>query len=233
MTMINKLLVGSTGLAMLAGVASPAAAQYGAPQYGNPSQNVVGAIINSVLGGGRYGSYGQGVNRMAVDQCARAAEARVNGNAYGNGAYGQQGYGYQGNDPRYNQGQGYSQGGARVVAVTGVERRSSGLQVTGLIDSNRGYENRGYGSPNYQGQPYPNQGYGDPRYQQGYPQGVDPRYSQQGYPQGGDPRYGGWNNQGYANAGQVAELRFNCRVNRSGQITRLTINNNSQYRRAY
>lgn len=222
MTMINKLLVGSAGLAMIAGAAAPAAAQYYPPS--NNQGGVVGTIIESILGGGRYGAYGRGNDRMAVDQCARAAEARVSASAYGNrgygqGAYGQGGYGYP-SDPRYGQGYGHEMG-ARVVAVTGVERRSNGLRVTGLIDTNMGHDGRGYGARDYQGQAYPNQGYGDPR------------YPSNAYPQGVDPRYGGWNNQGYANAAHFAELRFNCRVDYRGQITRLNIERNNLVRRGY
>jgi len=224
MNIINKLLVGSAGLAMVAGMAAPAAAQYGyPPQDGTTNGNsVVGAIINSVLGGGRYGAYGQGNDRTAVDQCARAAEVRVSSDsryAYGQSGYGQGSYGYQ-NDPRYSQGY-RSATTARVVAVTGVQRRSSGLKVTGLIDTNNGYGDRGYQGQNYQGQPYPNQAYGDPRYQGQYPN------------QGVDPRYGGWNNQGYANAAQYAELKFNCRVDYRGQITRLNIERNDMVGRGY
>lgn len=198
MNILSKMMVGSAGLAMIAGAAAPAAAQY-YPQYGNQnSGGVVGSIINNVLGGGRYGSYGQGNDRMAVDQCARAAEARVSGDrrygAYGQGQYGQ---GY--NNNRSN---------ARVVAVTQVTRNNQGLRVAGLIDTGR----------NYSGQGYANQGYGN-------------QYPQQGYNQGVDPRFGGWNNQGYANAGQYAELRFNCRVDFRGQVTRLNIENNSGFRR--
>lgn len=216
MNILNKLLVGSAGLAMIAGAAAPAAAQY-YPQYGNQnSGGTVGAIINNVIGGGRYGNYGQGNDRMAVDQCARAAEARVSSDrrysAYGQNQYqGQYGQGY--NNNRSN---------ARVVAVTQVSRSNYGLRVAGLIDTgrnfNRGYDNRGSDN-GYQGQSYPNQGYGDPR------------YPSQGYGQGVDPRFGGWNNQGYANAGQYAELRFNCRVDFRGQVTRLNIENNTEFRR--
>lgn len=224
MNMLRTLMVGSTGLAMLAATA-PAAAQYGNP-YGNQGYgsggNVVGQIINNVLGGGRYGTYGRGNDRIAVDQCARAAEVRANG--YGQAGYGQppygQAYGYPGNDPRYGQSpygqQAYGQqGAARVVAVTNVERRSNMTRVTGLIDTGNAYGQRGYGNA------YPGQVVNDPR------------YPQQPYGQGGDPRYGGWNNQGYANAAQVAELRFNCRVDARGQISRLTIERNNQYRRNY
>ena len=233
MNMFHKLMVGSAGLAMIAGAAAPAAAQgYGYPnqQYGNQGGGVVGQIINNVLGGGRYGSYGQGNDRMAVDQCARAAEARVSGNR-NYGPYGQSQYGQGYNDNRSN---------ARVVAITQVTRANNGLRVMGLIDTGRNWRNQGqgYGNQGY-GNQYPSQGYNDPRYpQQGYndprypQQGYnDPRYPQQGYNQGVDPRFGGWNNQGYVNAGQYAELRFNCRVNFRGQVTRLNVERNNNFRR--
>ena len=231
MTMLHKMMVGSAGLAMLAGAAAPVAAQnYGYPQYGQQYGNqnqggVVGAIINGVLGGGRYGTYGQGNDRMAVDQCARAAEASVNRDrrygAYGQGQYGQYGQGQYGQG-QYGQGYGYNRSNARVVAVTQVTRSNNGLRVAGLIDTGRNYRGQGYG----------NQGYGNQYPQQGYPQqGYDPRYPQQGYNQGIDPRFGGWNNQGYANAGQYAELRFNCRVDYRGQVTRLNIERNNNFRR--
>jgi hypothetical protein len=202
---LSTILTGAAGLAMIVGAAAPAAAQYNQP---NNNGGVVGAVINSVLGGGRYGAYGQGNDRIAVDQCARAAEARVSsdfragrygaynqgyGN-YGNQAYGNQGYG---NQP-YGTNQAYAQ--ARVVGITGVERRSNGLKVSGLLESGSGYpgayNNQGYGN-----QPYGNQGY-------------DPRYGNQGY-----------GNQGY-NA-QSADLRFSCRVDYRGRITSLDIKRNN------
>ncbi|MES2905220.1 MAG: hypothetical protein V4696_13625 [Pseudomonadota bacterium] len=206
MNMFHKMMVGSASLAMLAGAAAPAAAQqYGYPQYdnqyGNQNGGVVGQIINQVLGGGRYGSYGQGNDRMAVDQCARAAEARVSGDRnyrpYGQSQYGQ---GY--NNNRSN---------ARVVAVTQVTRANNGLRVTGLIDTGRNWRGQGQN------------GYGNP--------GYDNQYPQQGYNQGIDPRFGGFGNQGYANAAQYAELRFNCRVDFRGQVTRLNVERNTGFRR--
>ena len=216
MTIFARILTGAAGIAMVAGASAPAAAQY-APNYGyNNGGTTIGAVINSVLGGGRYGAYGQGNDRVAVDQCARAAEARVsrdyrnnNYGAYANGNmdphYGNQGYNPQ--SYAYNSG---SQ--ARVLGITQVERRSNGLKVSGVMSSgmgNRGYGNQGYG--------YGNQGY-DPRYanQQGY----DPRYAnQQGYA-----------NQGYANNGQVADLRFSCRVDYRGYVTNIDIRRNEASR---
>ena len=62
-----------------------------APGYGYNNGGVVGAIVNSVLGGGgQYGygtqyGYGAGNDRYAVDQCNRAVSARLGGN-YGYGS---------------------------------------------------------------------------------------------------------------------------------------------------
>ncbi|WP_309662241.1 hypothetical protein [Sphingomonas sp.] len=221
MTIFKTILIGSAGLAMVAGAAAPAAAQY-APNYGyNNGGTTIGAVINSVLGGGRYGAYGQGNDRIAVDQCARAAEARVSRDYRnsGSGVYAQgntfPGQGYPGYNPQayaYNSG---SQ--ARVVGITAVERRSNGLKVSGVIDSgmHRGYGNQGYG--------YTNQGY-DPRY--GY-QGYDPRYGNQGN------TFPGYGNQAYANSAQFADLRFSCRVDYRGYVSNVDIRRNVADRRGY
>src|SRR5262245_34843468 len=87
-----KLLAGAAGLATLAGLASPAAAQYPGYGYGNGyNNNPVGQIVSQIFGYGRYpyGNYGynQGYNNQsaAIDQCARAVEAQLNGY---NGYYG-------------------------------------------------------------------------------------------------------------------------------------------------
>ena len=128
MSVLRKLLTGAAGLAAIAGFASPAAAQY-YPNYGYGYNNgVVGAIVNSVLGGG-YGNYG-GNDRYAVDQCSRAVEARLGGGYRGYGGYG------------YNNGY-----GGRVVGITRVERRNSGIRVRGVATSGMrsGY---GYGYNN-------------------------------------------------------------------------------------
>jgi len=160
MSTFTSILSGVAGLAIIAG-ATPATAQY-APNggYNNGYNNggVVGAVINSVLGGGRYGAYGQGADRNAVDQCARAAEARVSADYRNgrddNGGYGNGGYGNHG----YNQAN-----VARVVGITGVERKTSGLKVSGLINS--GWrQNVAYGNQAYGNQGYGNQGYGNPNY---------------------------------------------------------------------
>ena len=161
MTKLGKILIGAAGVAIVAGLAVPAAAQPYPPQpyppgYGNSGS--VGQVIDQVLGGGRYGAYGQGPDRFAVDQCARAAEARVNGRG-GYGAYGyNQGYGQEtyGNYPNS-----YRPGNARVIGITKVERRSNGLKVFGVIAS--GYRGGpGYGAPGYGAPGYGAPGYGTP-----------------------------------------------------------------------
>lgn len=153
MTNFKTITIGAATLGLTLAVATPAAAQY-YPQQGGGG--VIGAIVNAVTGGygqypqGNYG-YGQVSQRGLVQQCAAAAEQRLNGGyrgqgygAYNGNGYGQQGYGYQG------------QGGARVVGITSVERRSNGgLRVRGVASSGA-YAQQGY---------YGQQGYG---YQQGY-----------------------------------------------------------------
>lgn len=166
----TKILTGAAGLAALVGFATPAAAQYypGYPGtgYGN---NPVGTIINSILGYGRYpygnygynqydnqygGQYGSqyGYNQnMAVDQCARAVEARIGGYR-GNGYYG---YGNAPYGNPYGGGYGYNNGyaGGRVQGITRVERKSYGLKVWGVASSGYngydGYGRRGYGTYGY------------------------------------------------------------------------------------
>lgn len=159
MSVKTKILAGAAGFAALVGFAAPAAAQYypgypGYPGYGYGNNNVVGGIINSILGYGRYpyGNYGYnqyGNQSMAIDQCARAVEARLGGHrggyyGYGNVPYG--GYGYN----QYGYGGGY---GGRVQGITRVERKSYGLKVWGVASSGyRGYDGygrRGYGSYGY------------------------------------------------------------------------------------
>ena len=163
MSALTKILTGAAGLAAAVGFASPAAAQYYPNQgYGYGNNNVLGQVVNNVLGYGRYpyGNYGYGQtnDRYAVDQCARTVEARLNGGGYGNyGGYGNSGYGgyNQGYGGYGNQGYGYNQhyGGGRVQGITRVERKSYGLKVYGVASSgNRGYDGynrRGYGNYGY------------------------------------------------------------------------------------
>ena len=151
MKAISLILAGGVGLAALAS-AAPAAAQYypGYPGYGYQNNNVVGQVLGQILGYGRYpyGNYGYqqyGGQSMAVDQCARAVEARLNGYrgcyyGYGNMPYGGQYGGQYGYNNQY--------GGGRVLGITRVEGKSYGLKVRGVASSGyQGYQ--GYGRPGY------------------------------------------------------------------------------------
>jgi len=163
MKALTMLLAGGAGFAALAS-AAPAAAQYypapPPPAYGYPGygygygqQNTVGQVLGQILGYGRYpyGNYGynQYANQsVAVDQCARAVEARLNG--YRGGYYG---YGNMGYNSRYGY-NGYNQGyGGRVQGITRVVGKSYGLKVHGVASSGyqgyQGYGQRGYGSYGY------------------------------------------------------------------------------------
>ena len=190
MKAVMKILAGGVGLAALAS-AAPAAAQY-YPGYGQP--NVIGQVINQVLSGG-YGGYG--INpQAAVQRCAAAVEQRINQryrsayNPYG-------GYGGYGG---YNNG--YAQGGARVLGVTSVERRSNnGLRVRGVATAN------------------------------GFATGYSPYggYGQGGYGQGGYVGYGGYGQGGYGGYApqQTAELSFKCNVDYRGYITDVDLDRNN------
>ncbi len=181
-----------------------------------------------------YGAYGQSTYRTSIDQCARAAEARINQGgpgSYGyNQGYGQQGYGQQqyggqyggqygqqGYDPRYSNGTTYTGGRARLVSITRVERRSSGLRISGLIDSgmggyaNNGFGNNGYGQDGVHGErtdPYANRD----------------RDGNQGYP-------GQSNAYGYATA--QGDIRFDCRVDYRGYVTSVNVSRSNRYRQSY
>lgn len=165
MSVKTKILAGAAGLAALVGFAAPAAAQY-YPGYGyGNNNNVVGSILGQVLGYGRYpygnygyqqgyGNQGYGNQNMAVDQCARAVEARVGGYrggyyGYGNVPYGGAQYGYGNPYGGYNQGY----GAGRVLGVTRVEQKSYGLKVRGVASSGyngyAGYGRSGYGNYGY------------------------------------------------------------------------------------
>lgn len=159
-----KMLTGVAGLTALVGLAAPAAAQgypYGYNQGYGYSNNggVLGAIVNQVLGYGRYpyGNYGYGLGgygrsqSVAVARCARAAEARLNGYGGYNSGYGgyYNGYGGYNNGYGYN-GYGYNGYGARVVGISRVDRKSYGYRVYGVATDRygQGYGYRGgYGSP--------------------------------------------------------------------------------------
>ena len=134
MKALKYILAGGAAVAALA-IATPASAQY-YPGYGYPGYgyggggNVIGQVLNQVLGGG-YGGYGYN-SQAAVNQCTAAVQARLGG---GYGGYGYSPYGYNG------------YGGGRVLGVSRIEPRSNGgLTVRGVASSgyNAGY---GYNSP--------------------------------------------------------------------------------------
>jgi len=230
MKAFTKILAGAAGLAAIA-VSAPAAAQYypgypgggGYPggSYGYPGTgggDVVGSILNSILGGRSYAQN----DRYAIEQCVRAVEYRINTRGLDNegGRYRQYGYGYG-----YNNGYANGYAGARVTSVTQVTPRSNGgVKVYGYATTgmNGAYGGR-YGGQ-YGGQyGYPNQDYGYPNQGNGYPN--------QGYP--GGPGYG-YGNQAY---GAQGDAQFNCSIDRSGRITDIDakrINNGAYgYRRYY
>jgi len=126
MRAFTKFLAGGVAIAALAG-AAPAAAQYypgyGYPGYGYGGGDVVGQVLNQVLGNG-YGNYGAN-SQVAVNQCAAAVQQRLGG-----------GYGYSQ----------YGYGGGRVLGISRVEPRSNGgLTVRGVATSGR-YGGYGYGA---------------------------------------------------------------------------------------
>ena len=161
---MNRIALTLAAAAAAGAIAAPALAQYPGqyppnyPQgYGQQGygQNPIQQVIDQLLGN-RYNVD----DRTAVSRCAAAVVAQAS-NQYRRPAYNQ---GYS----QYNQyGQPYGQQqyaqpygvGARVTAITNVERRNSGLRVTGMLDSgryaaygNQGYgQGYGYGNPN---QPY-------------------------------------------------------------------------------
>lgn len=202
MKAVSKILAGAAAVAAITlGASAPAAAQYYPNPYGGGVGDVItGAILNSILRGGNPYGYNQyyGVNnydleRAAVQQCAAAAEQRINSRYAG---------GYNTGYGGYNAGYGYNAGTYRVAQIERVDRtRNGNMRVYGLA-TNAAYQGN-YGG--YYGGGY-NQPYG------GYNQ-----------PYGGyNQPYGGYN-QPYANGYNRANFRFNCKFERSGRITDLRV----------
>ena len=161
MKAVTKYLIGAAGVAVAAGgFAAPAAAQY-YPGYGyggGTGNVIVGAILDSILRGGTQRGYGQygygggynyGNERAAIDQCARAAEVRLNRSGYGD----------------YYGGGGYNNAGYRIAQIERVERKSYGMKVWGIATAG-GYQGN-YGA-------YGNYGYGN---NYGYASGPDYRFN--------------------------------------------------------
>ena len=126
--------------------------------YNNNGANVIGSIINSVLGYGRYpyGNYGYGQpgyqnSQRAVDQCARAVEARLNNYAFNDG--------FNRWNPYNNPYNGWArQGSGRVLGIEDVRvRNSDRIRVRGVATSGNVYAQQyGYGQYQY------NRQYGTP-----------------------------------------------------------------------
>ena len=141
MRTLTKLLTGAAGVTAIVGAATPASAQvygypygynYGYPQsygyqqsYGYPyngygTGNIVGQIINSVVGNNAYAYSAD--TQAQLDRCAAVVEQRLNAN-YSPYGYG---YGYQ---------TGYAAG--RVVGIHSIERISNGLRIKGVASDGR------------------------------------------------------------------------------------------------
>ncbi len=80
MKAVSKIMLSGAIAALV--TAAPAAAQYyptqgygGGYNHGYGNNNVVGSILNQILGGQNY----QQNDRYAIDMCVRATEARLNG----------------------------------------------------------------------------------------------------------------------------------------------------------
>ena len=153
----TKYLVGA---AAIGGLATPALAQYypgqSYPQgyqqgYGQQGygQNPIQQVIDQLLGN-RYNVS----DRTAVSRCAAAVVAQASQQYRPQYSQGYNRYGQPYGQQQYAQPYASS---ARVTAITNVERRSSGLRVTGMLDSGR--FPTAYGNPAYGQQPY-GQAYG-------------------------------------------------------------------------
>lgn len=123
--LFRALALAAASAAGIAALAPPAAAQpYQYPYGYNPGTQILQGVIDQLLGN-RYNV----TDRRAVQRCASAALVEAHrqydpyGDDYGIGS----GYGYN-YDYRY-------QPQMRVVAITEVDRRPTGLRVRGLIDS--------------------------------------------------------------------------------------------------
>lgn len=154
MKALTKILAGGVGMAALAS-AAPAAAQY-YPGYGGYGSGYgaggLGQIIEQLLGGGNRYAYGVD-QRALVNRCVAAVTNRID-RTYAYNRYGQYGYGGYG---AYGYGQAY--GGARVLGITDIDRRSGGLRVRGVATANAQAAAYGYGNQYGYGSPY---GYAQP-----------------------------------------------------------------------
>ena len=175
MSAVLKFLTGAAAVAAISvGAAAPAAAQYypGTGGYGGGGLGdvLVGAVLNNILRGGNpghnsyYGRNDYNSERAAVNQCARAAEQRIN-SRYANG-----------NNQRYGQ-YGYDQASQyRVVQIDRVQRtRNGNMRVNGQA-ANTAYQGNygGYNQP-YGGYNQPYGGYNQPYGGYNQPYGGNPQ----------------------------------------------------------
>jgi hypothetical protein len=155
MMALTKILAGGAVVAALVSAAPASAQYYPGYGYGNGG-NVIGQVLNQVLGGGvgyggygnygGYGGYGAGNQQAAVSQCAAAVQQRLGG-GYGGGYGGNGNSGYSGGYGGYGN-NGYN-GGGRVLGISRVEPRSGGGVTVRGVASSGGYAGYGYG---YNGQ---------------------------------------------------------------------------------
>lgn len=148
MKAVKLILAGAAVAAVAAGgFAAPAAAQYypGGGYGGYGQSGGIGQILDVIMNAQRYGYGYQGYanDRSQIDRCAVAVEQRINrdygyryGSPYGGAPYG--GYGnYNPYGGQYGYNSQYTQGGAKVVGITRVERRSSTTtRVRGVATAN-------------------------------------------------------------------------------------------------
>lgn len=115
MTMFTKMLTAGAGFAAIAAAASPAAAQYAYPPYGNA-----------------YGYYGNAnVTQFAVQRCTAAVQQRLSTRQGLSGIFGSL--------------LGNQMATGRVLSVTQVNPRNNTVRVRGLANSGRyAYSPYGY-----------------------------------------------------------------------------------------
>jgi hypothetical protein len=144
MLAVKTLALGAVGIAALVGGTAPASAQWGNPYghgYGQPDAGqVIGQVIAQVLN--PYGQWGhqRGVNpRVAVNQCSRAVQHRLQTSR-------QADYGYQQHNPYNPYGYGHGHNQARVLGITHVQQRSATtMRVHGVATSGMGHAQYGGG----------------------------------------------------------------------------------------
>jgi hypothetical protein len=203
MKAVTKILAGAAVAAVAAGgLAAPAAAQYYPGYgYGQGSGGGIGQILDVILNAQRYGYGYQGYanDRSQIDRCAVAVEQRINrGNGYGYGSPYGAPYGSY-NTPYGGNYNNYGYTQGGGAKVVGITRVERRSSTTTRV--------RGVATANVYGNPYGQYG------------------GQYNQPYGG--QYG-YNNYGYANAG---ELTFKCDIDYRGYIRDIDIdrNNNAYY----